>query len=129
MKTVVYANRIKAKVICVAWHPASENLLAFSTAEGRVSVNVIHNSNKHHSVPISIYFQVGILDVNKVTNFPVTMKPFTSEEVYKVTWGLITDKSNTTPHWALFASSKTKLVYFPDKDKGKLCSDSPIPSN
>lgn len=37
MKTVVYANRIKAKVICVAWHPVSENLLAFSTAEGRVS--------------------------------------------------------------------------------------------
>lgn len=62
--------------------------------------------------------QVGVLDVNKVTNVPIIMKPFTSEEVYKITWGLITDESNATPHWALFASSKTKLVYFPDKDKG-----------
>ncbi|XP_037035514.1 protein rigor mortis [Bradysia coprophila] len=106
MKTVVYANRIKAKVICIAWHPAFENLLAFSTSEGRV----------------------GVLDVNKVTNFPIIMKPFTSEEVYKITWGLITEKSNATPHWALFASSKTKLVYFPDKDKvvKYLCEDKQI---
>lgn len=75
-----------------------------------------------------IYFQVGILDINKVTNVPVTMKPFTSEEVYKVTWGFVTDKSNTSPRWALFASSKTKLVYFPEKDKGKLCSHYHSPS-
>lgn len=46
MKTAVYANRIKAKVISVAWHPSSENLLAFSTAEGRVSIDhrTVHQS-------------------------------------------------------------------------------------
>ncbi|KAJ6642190.1 Protein rigor mortis, partial [Pseudolycoriella hygida] len=106
MSSMVYANHIKAKVICIAWHPENENLLAFSTAEGRV----------------------GILDIKKATNVPVTMKPFTSEDVYRISWGLITDASNTTPRWILFASSKTKLVYFPEKDKDPkyLCEDKPI---
>lgn len=33
-----YWQNVQGKVLTVAWHPTKENLLAFSTAESRVSL-------------------------------------------------------------------------------------------
>lgn len=36
MKFVSYTNSIQSKIHYLSWHPEAENLLAFSTDEGRV---------------------------------------------------------------------------------------------
>nr|XP_013190114.1 unnamed protein product [Amyelois transitella] len=37
-KVTMYWQNVQGKVLCVAWHPRTENLLAFSTAESRVGL-------------------------------------------------------------------------------------------
>lgn len=102
---------MQAKVLCLAWHPEHENLLAFSTEEGRV----------------------GIYDVNKTSNVPNIVKPFTSAPIYQITWAKM--RMGTPPtdaeagaeagdkavqRWVLFACANRKLVYIPESGDQKL---------
>ena len=92
-----YSNKIQAKVLCLSWHPVHENILAFSTEEGRV----------------------GILDTNKQSNVPIIMKPFSGKPVYQISWGSVSNGNDS--RYVLFACSAGKLVYFPESGEGKHC--------
>jgi WD40 repeat protein len=87
-----FMNKIKCAVLCLSWHPEKENLLAFSTREGRI----------------------GILDVNKSTNVPIILPSFQSKEVYSISWKKIDDDI------VLFACDRQNFVSFSQKNNWKL---------
>uniref|UniRef100_A0A336MZF2 CSON009067 protein n=1 Tax=Culicoides sonorensis TaxID=179676 RepID=A0A336MZF2_CULSO len=95
------ANQVHSQVLTVAWHPEKENLLGFSTREGRI----------------------GIFDTTKLQNCPTIMKPFFSKDVYSVTWAKFTTKVSEEPTWHLFccgfAGQASHLVYYPQNGNGK----------
>lgn len=110
IEVVSYQNNVQAKVLCLAWHPDNENLLAFSTEDGRVAV----------------------YDISKPSNVPKLMKPFTGKPVYQLSWAKIgiaanstsvvtTDDTTTKPltRTVLFACSRGNLVYFPESGESK----------
>lgn len=88
-----FMNKIQSSILCIAWHPEKDNILAFSTREGRV----------------------GILDTNKFTNVPVIMESFTSHEIYSMTWAKFTDSSGLETT-VLVVCSNGKCVYYNYKD-------------
>lgn len=88
-----FMNKIQSCVLCIAWHPDKDNVLAFGTREGRI----------------------GILDTNKSSNIPTVLESFTSHEVYSMTWSKITD-DNGAEQTVLLACSKAKCAYYNYKD-------------
>lgn len=82
-----FMNKIKSCVLCLSWHPEKENLLAFSTREGRI----------------------GIMDVNKSTNVPEILPSFTSKEVYSIAWAKKNDEL------VLLACDRQKFVFYNHK--------------
>lgn len=94
-----FVNRVQSKVLYLAWHPHNENLLAYSTDEGRVA----------------------IYDVSKSSNMPVIMKPFTGKSVYQLSWAQIGNETDDSKRMVLFACSNNRLVYFPESGDSKHC--------
>lgn len=88
-----FMNKIQSSILCMAWHPEKDNILAFSTREGRI----------------------GILDTNKFTNVPVILESFTTHEIYSMTWAKFVD-STGTDMIILLACSSGKCVYYNYKD-------------
>ena len=91
-----FMNKIHSGVLCLSWHPEKDNLLAFSTREGRI----------------------GILDVNKSTNVPVILTSLSSKEVYSITWAKL--QINGSESVVLIACDGQKLVYYNQKDQWKI---------
>ena len=86
-------NKIQSGVLNLSWHPEKDNILAFSTREGRI----------------------GVLDVNKSSNLPVILTSFSSSEIYSISWAKLDD------HPILIACNGQKsLVYYTQKDLGKM---------
>lgn len=86
-------TKIQSHVMSIAWHPEKENLLAFSTKEGRV----------------------GVFDMNKLGGQPVIMLPFSGKEVYSVTWV----KREGSDNLEIFCTTMGKLVYYPQSGSNK----------
>lgn len=89
-------NKIHSCVLCLAWHPEKDNLLAFSTREGRI----------------------GVLDVNKSSNVPTILSTFSSQEVYSIAWAKL--KTIDGEVMVLIACNSKKLVYYNQKDQWKM---------
>jgi WD40 repeat protein len=85
-------NKIQAGVLCLGWHPEKDNILAFSTREGRICV----------------------LDVNKSSNVPQILTSLSSQEVYSIAW------AKTAESIILIACNGHKLGYYSQKDQWKL---------
>ncbi|KAG5680415.1 hypothetical protein PVAND_009923 [Polypedilum vanderplanki] len=89
-----YMNKIHSAVLCISWHPIKENILAFSTREGRI----------------------GVLDTNKSNNVPVILESFVSREIYSIKWTKFTNMSGSETVLLLACSSNGQLVYYTAKD-------------
>lgn len=87
-----FMNKIHSGVLCLSWHPERDNMLAFSTREGRI----------------------GVLDVNKALNVPTVLANFSSVEVYSIGWAKLHDSH------ILIACNSHKLVYYSQKDQWKM---------
>lgn len=87
-----FMNKIHSGVLCLSWHPEKDNVLAFSTREGRI----------------------GILDVNKSSNVPTILTTFSSQEVYSIAWTKIKDS------FVLIACNGHKFVYYEQKNQWKM---------
>lgn len=85
-------NKIHSAVLCLSWHPDKDNILAFSTREGRI----------------------GVLDVNKSANVPTILSSFSSQVVYSIAWSKNPESVN------LIACNGQKLVYYSQKDQWKM---------
>lgn len=83
-------SRVQSKVLALAWHPVNENLLSFSTNEGRI----------------------GVFDISKSTDPPQIMKNFCGKNVYRLSYGI----SPVTNKGQLFASNDLNLTVFPEKN-------------
>lgn len=59
-----FMTKIRAALLCIAWHPDLEQLVAFSTKEGRVAT----------------------LDTSRPNNVPKPLKHYTNGDVYSITW-------------------------------------------
>lgn len=79
-------SKIQDKVLAVAWHPTNENLLAFSTNEGRV----------------------GVFNISKGPNPPDLMKNFNGKEIYRIGYGVDLNSTKCT----LYACNDNKLMMF-----------------
>ncbi|CRK87478.1 CLUMA_CG001279, isoform A [Clunio marinus] len=90
-----FMNKIHSCVLNLIWHPEKENILVFSTREGRI----------------------GILDVNKSSNVPTILSSFSSHEVYSMTWAKI--KRNEDEMFIILACDRHKLVYYSQNDHWK----------
>lgn len=88
-------NKIHSCVLSLCWHPEKDNLLAFSTREGRI----------------------GVLDVNKSSNVPVILTSFSSQEIYSIAWAKLKLSSESM---ILIACNGQKLVYYSQKDQYKM---------
>lgn len=86
-------TKVQSHVLSIAWHPEKENILAFSTKEGRV----------------------GVFDVNRLGGQPIIMLPFSGKEVYSVTWV----KRDGVDVLELFCCTVGKLVYYPQQGSQK----------
>lgn len=84
-------NKIHSAILCLSWHPKMENLLAFSTREGRI----------------------GLLDTNHSNNVPIIFRSFSSKEVYSIAWA---NFNNTS---MLLACDSNCFVYYPEKGSSK----------
>ncbi|XP_063698982.1 protein rigor mortis [Culicoides brevitarsis] len=97
-------NKLFSQVLTLAWHPEKENSLAFGTREG----------------------QVGLFDSNKLSQSPITMKPFFSKDVYSVTWGKFRQQDGADLAWTLFAcgfrGNSAYLAYFPQQGNNKFAA-------
>lgn len=87
-----FMNKIHSGVLCLSWHPDKDNVLAFSTREGRI----------------------GVLDVNKSANVPTVLASFSSIEVYSIAW------TKTKDSVILMACNGRKFVYYSQKDQWKM---------
>lgn len=85
-------NKIHSGVLSLSWHPEKDNVLAFSTREGRI----------------------GVLDVNKSSNVPTILASFSSQEVYSIAWAKVDDSM------VLIACNGQKFVYYNQKDQWKM---------
>ena len=85
-------NKIHSGILSLAWHPEKDNILAFSTREGRI----------------------GVLDVNKSSNVPTVLAGFSSQEVYSIGWARIQDSV------VLIACNGQKMVHYSQKDQWKM---------
>lgn len=83
-----FMNKVQSGVLALSWHPEKDNIIAFSTREGRI----------------------GVLDTTRFTNVPIILKPFTTHEIYSLTWA----KLGSTI--ILLACSGGRLVYYSQKD-------------
>lgn len=81
-------SKIQGKVLALAWHPANESQIAFSTNEGRV----------------------GVFDISKTTSPPEIMMNFCGKNVYNISFGIVNEKST------LFACNGNKLMMFRSKN-------------
>lgn len=88
-----FMNKIHSCILCCSWHPDKDNILAFSTREGRI----------------------GVLDTNKFSNVPVILESFTTHEIYSMKWAKYTD-ANGSDVIVLIACSSGKLVFYTYKD-------------
>ncbi|XP_031640462.1 protein rigor mortis [Contarinia nasturtii] len=81
-------SKIQGKVIALSWHPTNENLLSFSTIEGRV----------------------GIFNISKTTAAPELMKNFCGRELYALSYDPIECNLFVTNHESLmmFNEKSTK---------------------
>ena len=84
-------NKIQSAILCLSWHPRKENLLAFSTREGRI----------------------GLMDTNQSNNVPIIYRSFTSKEVYSITW------ANFNNSIMLLACDSINFVYYTEKGGNK----------
>lgn len=91
-----FMNKIQAGVLCLSWHPEKDNVLAFSTREGRICV----------------------LDVNKSSNVPTILANFSSQEIYSIAWAKMS--INGADSLVLIACNGHKLGYYNQKDQWKL---------
>lgn len=89
-------NKIHSGVLSLSWHPDKDNLLAFSTREGRI----------------------GLLDVNKSSNVPTILASFSSQEVYSIAWAKL--QSTGSDSMILIACNGHKFVYYNQKDQWKM---------
>lgn len=90
-------HKIHSKILSVDWHPDDENLLAYSTIEGRVGI-----------------FNTAAANVNNSNNI---LKNFTGKPVYSISFGKINIDNKSTP--VLFACGDGRLVYFIEGKDGK----------
>lgn len=79
-------SKIQAKVLALAWHPINENLLSFSTNEGRV----------------------GIFNISKTSSAPDLIKNFNGKDVYNLSFNV----DETSKKCILFATNSHKLMMF-----------------
>lgn len=84
-------NKIHTAILCLSWHPKKENLLAFSTREGRI----------------------GLLDTNQSNNVPIILRNFTSKEIYSIAW------ANFNNTLMLLACDSSQFVYYVEKGGNK----------
>lgn len=91
-----FMNKIHSGVLSLSWHPDKDNIIAFSTREGRI----------------------GVLDVNKSSNVPTILPSFSSQEVYSIAWAKT--QVNGSDSVILIACNGHKLVTFNQKDQWKL---------
>lgn len=89
-------NKIHSGVLNLSWHPEKDNIIAFSTREGRI----------------------GVLDVNKSSNVPTVLSSFSSQEVYSIAWAKMS--SNGNDFMILIACNGHKLVYYNQKESWKM---------
>lgn len=89
-------NKIHSGVLCLSWHPEKDNLLAFSTREGRI----------------------GIFDVNKSSDVPAIPAAFGAQEIYSVAWAKLQINGKETN--ILIACNGHKFVYYNQKDQWKM---------
>lgn len=87
-----FMNKIQSCVLCLSWHPEKDNILAFSTREGRI----------------------GVLDTNKATNVPAILTSISSQEVYSMSW------AKTGSDLILIVCNGSKLVYYNQKNQYKM---------
>lgn len=87
-----FMNKLHCAVLCLSWHPDKDNVLAFSTREGRI----------------------GVLDVNKSANVPTILTSFSTKEVYSIAWAKHQDSA------ILLACNGQKFVYYTQKDQWKM---------
>lgn len=85
IQTQPLISKIQGKVLAVAWHPENENLLCFSTNEGRV----------------------GVFDISKPSTPPEIIKNFCGKNIYSISYKLGVDGK-----WNLFACNNKKLMIF-----------------
>lgn len=83
-----FMNKVQTGILALSWHPEKDNLIAFSTREGRIA----------------------ILQVERFTNVPIILKSFTTHEIYSLTWAKLGNAI------ILLACSGGKLVYYSQKD-------------
>jgi WD40 repeat protein len=83
-----FMNKVQSGILALSWHPEKDNLIAFSTREGRLAV----------------------LDTTRFSNVPIILKPFTTHEIYSLTWAKLDSAI------ILLACSGGKLVYYTQKD-------------
>lgn len=83
-----FMNKVQTGILAISWHPEKDNLIAFSTREGRIA----------------------ILDTTRFTNVPIILKSFTTHEIYALTWAKLGNAI------ILLACSGGKLVYYSQKD-------------
>jgi WD40 repeat protein len=83
-----FMNKIHTGILSLSWHPDKDNILAFSTREGRI----------------------GVLDVNKSSNVPTVLESFSSQEVYSIAWAKVQDST------VLIACNGQKFVCYAQKD-------------
>lgn len=79
-------SKIQGKVLALAWHPVNENLLSFSTNEGRI----------------------GTFNISKTSNAPDLMMNFNGKDLYSLCYSADADSKRCT----LYASSGNKLMMF-----------------
>lgn len=89
-------NKIHSSVLCLSWHPEKDNVLAFSTREGRI----------------------GILDVNKSSNVPTILQSISSKEVYSIAFAKMTSNGNDS--MVLLACDSQKMVCYSQKNQWKM---------
>lgn len=89
-----FMNKIQSGVLCLSWHPDKDNIMAFSTREGRI----------------------GVLDTNKSSNVPIILASFSSQEVYSIAWAKIEADNSVV----LIACNGHKLVCYSQKDQWKM---------
>ncbi|KAG7201057.1 hypothetical protein KM043_017605 [Ampulex compressa] len=82
-------QKIKGKITAIAWHPDKENLLAYSTDEGRVGVFDTYGKKP-----------------------PILYRQYHRRTVYTLSWG----PSTLTKEYALYSCGEGELVYY-DTDK------------